>query len=268
MVVGAQMKPEQLQAAYYQQTASRYDEVHAADPRDAHYTALQIVDAMSNLFGLKNFLDVGAGTGRAALFLRDRGKQVRGIEPVKALIEQANQKGLPPDAILCGDGRSLPFRDHSFDAVVEFGMLHHVAEPSRVVEEMMRVARKAVFLSDSNRFGQGGAAARAIKLMLYKTGLWKPARYLQTRGKYYTIADGDGLTYSYSIYDSYDQLAVWADVIWCLPTGTSQSSQSWLSPLLSSSHGLLCALRTGCGGMLASPLAGPNRETNTPSVTR
>ena len=223
---------------------------------------------MSSLLGLETFLDVGAGTGRAALFLRDRAKKVRGIEPVKALIEQANRKGLPRDTILCGDGRLLPFRDQSFDAVLELGMLHHVAEPSRVVGEMMRVARKAVFLSDSNRFGQGGSAARAVKLLLYKTGLWKSARFLQTRGKYYTISDGDGLAYSYSIYDSYDQLAGWADVMWCLPTENGRSARSWFTPLLTSSHGLLCALRTDRSPVLPSDAARAARDTKIMHVVR
>jgi ubiquinone/menaquinone biosynthesis C-methylase UbiE len=202
-------------------------------------------------------LDVGAGTGRAVLFLLNKGKEARGVEPVQALIKQATAKGLPENTILCGDGRSLPFDDRSFDAVLECGVLHHVAEPRLVVNEMMRVARKAVFLSDSNRFGQGGMGARVLKLALYKMGLWRAARYAQTRGRYYTISDGDGLAYSYSIYDSYNQLAEWADVIWCLPTIGDETAKSWFHPLLTSAHGLLCAIRTGAANR--SPLADSNR---------
>jgi ubiquinone/menaquinone biosynthesis C-methylase UbiE len=239
------VKPEQLQATYYARTAGSYDEAHASDPWDEHYAALQIIHSVSDVLGLETFLDVGAGTGRAVSFFRNKGKEIRGVEPVQALIEQATAKGVPENVILCGDGRSLPFDDQSFDAVLECAVLHHVAEPSVVVKEMMRVARKAVFLSDSNRFGQGGMAARALKLALYKMGLWRAARYVQTRGKYYTISDGDGLAYSYSIYDSYDQLADWADAIWCLPTASERSSKSWLHPLLTSPTGLLCAIRTG-----------------------
>jgi ubiquinone/menaquinone biosynthesis C-methylase UbiE len=252
------VKPEQLQATYYAQTASRYDEMHASDPWDEHYVALQIIHSVSDVLGLETFLDVGAGTGRAVSFLRDKGKEVRGVEPVEALIKQAAAKGLPENTILCGDGRSLPFDAQSFDAVLECGVLHHVAQPALVVREMVRVARRAVFLSDSNRFGQGGMGARALKLALYKMGLWRAARYVQTRGKYYTISDGDGLGYSYSIYDSYDQLAEWADVIWCLPTMANKSPKSWFNPLLTSSHGLLCAIRTGVR-QNHSPLAEPAR---------
>jgi ubiquinone/menaquinone biosynthesis C-methylase UbiE len=250
------VKPEQLQAEYYTQTAGHYDEMHVADPWDEHYRALQIIHSVSDMLGLETLLDVGAGTGRAVLFLRDKGKEVRGVEPVEALIKQATAKGLPENTILCGDGRSLPFDDQSFDAVLECGVLHHVAQPSLVVREMMRVARKAVFLSDSNRFGQGGMGARMLKLALYKMGLWRAARYIQTRGKYYTISEGDGIGYSYSIYDSYDQLAEWAEVMWCLPTASSGIPKNWFHPLLTSAHGLLCAIRGDAADCL--PRAGRN----------
>jgi ubiquinone/menaquinone biosynthesis C-methylase UbiE len=62
--------------------------------------------------------------------------------------------------------RAIRYREsNSIDAAFECGVLHHVAEPSHVVGEMMRVARKAIFLSDSNRFGQGRLIARILKLL-------------------------------------------------------------------------------------------------------
>lgn len=42
------------------------------------------------------------------------------------------------------------------------------------------MAKKAVFISDSNHFGQGSRAARLIKLVLYKTRLWGIYNYLNT----------------------------------------------------------------------------------------
>src|ERR1700728_1592571 len=238
------MRPEQLQAAYYTQTAGHYDDMHVSDPWDEHYKALQIIHSVSDMLGLGTLLDVGAGTGRGVSFLRNQGQDIRGVEPVQAMIDQAVAKGLPENAIVRGDGYSLPFDDQSFDGVLECGVLHHVAEPRLVVREMMRVAKTAVFLSDSNRFGQGGSGARLLKLALYKMRLWRAARYVQTRGQYYTISAGDGLAYSYRIYDSYDQLAEWADVIWCLPTMCDKTAKSWFHPLLTSAHGLLCAIRS------------------------
>ena len=199
---------------------------------------------ISNARGLRTFLDVGAGTGRGVCFLQDRGKEVRGIEPVAAMIERAELNGVPKGSLLQGSGYELPFEDGSFDVVFECGVLHHVAEPSRVVEEMIRVSKRAIFLSDSNRFGQGSKSARLLKMALYKCGLWQAARFLQTKGKMYTISEGDGLAYSYSVYDSYRQLVAQTKRIWLLPTGGDQSNRkSWTHPLLTSTHVLLCAFK-------------------------
>lgn len=236
---------ENIQRAYYERMASNYDDMHTSCRVDEHYAALEFIDLLCDRFHLQSLLDVGAGTGRSVRFLLNRRRNIRGIEPVKALIEQAETRGVPKGLIVAGTGYSLPFENDSFDAVLECGVLHHVTEPSRVVSEMMRVAKRAVFLSDSNRFGQGRYAVRILKLGLYKCNLWRAARFIQTKGKMYTISEGDGLAYSYSVFDSYTQLAEWADTIWLVPTGNEQSLRSWLHPLITVAHVLLCAMKSG-----------------------
>lgn len=236
--------PEGIQARYYTDTAAKYDEWHTADPNDEHFRALTFITALRDVYGLQTFLDVGAGTGRATKFLLDAGMQGRGIEPVPALIELAARSGIPEGLIVEGSGTDLPFEQSSFDAVLECGVLHHVRDPARVVSEMIRVARRAVFLSDSNRFGQGGFPARWLKLFLYKSGLWDWARFVQTAGKMYTLSEGDGLAYSYSVFDSLNLLSDWADQIILLPTMSKGTSRSWFHPLLTEPHVLLCAVKT------------------------
>ena len=236
--------PEAIQAAYYARTADSYDDLHTACETDEHYAALDLMCAMGASFHLKTFLDVGAGTGRGMLYLRDRGKRVFGVEPVGELIEQAHKKGVARGTIAKGSGYHLPFEDGSFDAVYECGVLHHVARPDLVVREMMRVARKAVFLSDENRFGQGSSyGVRMLKVVLYKLRLWRLLKSIQTRGRMYKITEEDGLAYSYSVFQSYDRLAQWADRIYVLQTAEQGRVESWLNPLLTASHALLCALR-------------------------
>ena len=41
----------------------------------------------------------------------------------------------------------IPLKNNSFDAVCEFAMLHHVPDPDKVVSEMIRVAKNAIFQS-------------------------------------------------------------------------------------------------------------------------
>jgi SAM-dependent methyltransferase len=230
--------PEQIQAEYYKRTASSYAAMHV-DEGDEHFTALGMIDALCEYYGIKSILDVGSGTGRAVKFLHDRGRVVRGIEPIQALIDQSELAPL----IQCGSGDALPYADHSFDAVIECGVLHHVADPSRIVSEMTRVARKAVFLSDANRFGEGGFSRRLLKLALWKLLPFETFRLVASGGKGYTITEGDGLAYSYSVYDSFAQSALWASQAWVMPTRGGDHRSNWLSPLLTHSHVLLCAVK-------------------------
>src|SRR5277367_5442504 len=86
---------ETLQARYYEQSALAYDSMHNASEDHEHNLALRYIEMISNAFGLRTFLDVGAGTGRGMRFLLDRGKEVRGVEPVAAMIEKAESNGVP-----------------------------------------------------------------------------------------------------------------------------------------------------------------------------
>src|SRR5580704_9642092 len=171
------------QQKYYEQTAGEYQVMHVS-AGDEHYRALAYVSTNAPAWGISSFLDVGSGTGRAVEFLHDKGFDVEGIEPVSALVEQAMlRRPHIGSFIQCGRGEALPFPDGSFDAVCEFGVLHHVRYPDQVIREMLRVARKAIFISDANRFGQGRMSARVFKLALAKSGLWPATNFLKTRGR-------------------------------------------------------------------------------------
>jgi hypothetical protein len=84
--------------------------------------------------------------------------------------------------------------------------------------------------------------ARLVKLVLGHCGLWPAANFLKTGGAGYTISSGDGLSYSYSVFDSVDILQAWADRLILVPTSPVEH-RGWHHPLLTSSHVLVCALR-------------------------
>jgi ubiquinone/menaquinone biosynthesis C-methylase UbiE len=235
-----------LQRRYYTGTAARYDSMHAHEG-DGDSRSLKLVSAFLRMAEARSVLDVGAGTGRGVRYLRDTMPDllVRGVEPVSALVDQAAEKiGAPQDGFVQASGEALPFRDASFDAVCSFAILHHVPKPDVVVGEMLRVARKAVLILDSNRFGQGRWPVRMAKLALYKAGLWGVVNYIKTGGKGYLFTEGDGVAYSYSPYDSFDQIAEWADRLMVIPADPGKAG-SWLHPLLTTSGVLICALKDG-----------------------
>jgi ubiquinone/menaquinone biosynthesis C-methylase UbiE len=233
-----------IQREYYTETAARYDTMHANEG-GGDVAQNQFILAMLRLAGVSSLLDVGSATGRGLTEFASGlpGALVCGVEPVAALLKQAVDAGvLRSVPLVRGTGESLPFGDGSFDAVCEFSILHHVPNPSRVVGEMLRVARKMIVITDSNRFGQGSLLARWFKLLLYKAGLWTAFNYVRTRGKHYQVSEGDGLFYSYSVYDSYELIAEWAERVILVPIGPVKS-RSWLHPLLTAEALILIAFR-------------------------
>lgn len=199
---------QQAQRAYYAKTAQAYDQAHFGKT-DSHQFALAWLRSTIELLGITSVLDIGSGTGRALLTLKEAvpGLRAVGIEPSQELREIGFAKGLSQSELIDGNAHSLDFADGSFDIVCEFGALHHIPEPHRAVDEMLRVAHTGVFISDCNNFGQGSIAARLAKRAIRFAGLWRTFDKIRTRGKGYHISEGDGLYYSYSVFDNYPQIA-------------------------------------------------------------
>ena len=196
-----------LQRKYYADTAAKYDAMQISE-QDEHQFALAILSGMIEYHGIKSVLDVGSGTGRALRYLKPRHPGVRfvGIEPVEALRKVGHAAGLSHEELQDGDINSLAATDGEFDLVCEFAVHHHVPRPERAVAEMLRVARKAIFISDANNFGQGGLMARFLKQAIDVMGLWRAFDWLRTGGKGYHVSAGDGLFYSYSVFNNYQQI--------------------------------------------------------------
>ncbi len=195
------------QRAYYDRTADHYEAMHVrAD--DEHGQALARFADTARRMGATSVLDVGAGTGRALELLGAAlpGVKLVGVEPSAALRSVGHAKGISEDALIHGSGEALPFEDGAFDFVIETGMLHHVPEPAKVVAEMLRVARRGVMISDSNKFAQGPKGLRLVKALVDRLGLWKPFIWLQTRGRMAKWSEGDGVFYSYSVLDNFEQV--------------------------------------------------------------
>jgi ubiquinone/menaquinone biosynthesis C-methylase UbiE len=236
---------------YYQRTAEAYDAAHVRQG-DEHSRALERVAQLADGLGLATFLDVGCGTGRAAAGLRRLlpGARVTGADLSPALLARARRRLGADEALVRGEAERLPFADESFDAACEFGVLHHVPEPARVVAEMCRVARRAVFLSDDNRYGRGPLPLRLVKVALARAGLWPLVVRLKTAGRGYALGEGDGVSYSYSVFDSRAQLERWparVEVV-PIPAGPAASLQPSRWPLLAAPHALLIAVRTEDAG--------------------
>lgn len=230
------------QRAYYEETAAGYDTAHV---EREHIVALHLLAEYIELANVRSVLDVGAGTGRAMRFLKSRFPEltIKGIEPVQALRIRGHAQGIPIEDLIEGDGANLPFANRSFDLVCEFAVLHHVRRPETVVAEMSRVANKMLAISDANFMGQGPSWLRRLKLMIWKSGLWRIADLIKTRGKGYTYSDGDGIAYSYSVFQNLSQIRKsWSDVS---IIATSPNIDRLAHPLTGAAHVLLIAQSPG-----------------------
>ena len=65
-----------------------------------------------------------------------------------------------------------------------------------------------IFISDSNNFGQGSFLSRTLKQGFNTLGLclWPFVNFIKTKWKGYTISEGDGLAYSYSVFTNYNYI--------------------------------------------------------------
>jgi len=97
----------------------------------------------------RRVLDVGAGTGRTALYLAGRGAEVVAYDLTPAMLEiaraRARERGLEENlAFMVGTARRLPFGDGAFDAVICIRLLHLIPrqEHPQHLAEMWRVVRK------------------------------------------------------------------------------------------------------------------------------
>lgn len=85
-------------------------------------------------------LDIGCGIGHDVAALDALGCIGIGIDPSRKLLDIGRSRW-GGAALLQGDGRCLPFATASFDACRVERVLQHVDDPTRVVEEIMRVVR-------------------------------------------------------------------------------------------------------------------------------
>ena len=224
---------------YYRETAKRYDALHlGADPE--HDAALSWLIGLVEAYSIQFVLDVGAGTGRTVQYLKRQQPRLHviGLEPVQELREIGFKKGLLESELVAGEGANIPFGENEFDLTCAFAVLHHVKRPQEVIREMLRCSAKGIFISDSNNFGQGGAAVRFLKRLARRTRTWPIINWINTKGRGYHSSPEDGISYSYSVFDSIPEIRKSCRSVYFL--GTSDSDGNLLN---SASHVAVLGLK-------------------------
>ena len=95
----------------------------------------------------RRILDVGTGTGRAAIALAKRGAMVTGVDASAEMLQVAERRAREAGAdvtFVRGDAHGLDFPDRSFDAVVCLRVLMHTPDWRASLRELCRVASDRV----------------------------------------------------------------------------------------------------------------------------
>jgi SAM-dependent methyltransferase len=126
----------------------------------------------------ESLLDVGCGDGRLARAVAGAvgASAVRGVDvklQPETLIEVSKY-----------DGRQLPFSSDQFEVVLLSDVLHHATEPTQLLAECLRVARRAVALKDHLQFG---TVSRLVLLAMDHVGNAAPG--VTVRGEYLSLSE-------------------------------------------------------------------------------
>jgi ubiquinone/menaquinone biosynthesis C-methylase UbiE len=104
--------------------------------------------ALDNIRG-KRLLDVGCGDGTYTFALYDQGapSSIYAVDPAAGAIEVA-RRAVGTRVIRFGihDAARIPVQSDSFDVAHLRGVLHHTAEPRKVLSEALRLARTLIVL--------------------------------------------------------------------------------------------------------------------------
>ncbi len=95
----------------------------------------------------KNILDVGCGDGKIDSYILEQDKNVT-IRGIDVLVR--------PDTyidVMEYDGKTIPYKDNSFDTIMIVDVLHHTDDPKAIVAELARVSSRYVIIKDHVKSG-------------------------------------------------------------------------------------------------------------------
>jgi ubiquinone/menaquinone biosynthesis C-methylase UbiE len=128
------------------QVAEGFDALRFGGPIGEYLAETQarvLLEALGPLAG-RRVLDVGTGTGRAAVGLAAGGARVVGADASAEMlgVARARARDAGHDLVLTrADARALPFADRSVDAAVSLRVLMHAIDWRQCVAELCRVSR-------------------------------------------------------------------------------------------------------------------------------
>jgi SAM-dependent methyltransferase len=133
------------------EVAKRFDDRRFGGPIGELVAATQ-ARVLANFVGRiqdRPILDVGTGTGRAALLMARGGARVTGVDASEEMLAVARQRAAEEGLRVTfapGDAHKLDFKDRAFDVVISLRVIMHTPQWQECVSELCRVADQLVIL--------------------------------------------------------------------------------------------------------------------------
>jgi ubiquinone/menaquinone biosynthesis C-methylase UbiE len=137
-------------AAYADSVMARSFEERRFGGPIGEYLAATQARVLANMVGRiqdRPILDVGTGTGRAALLMARGGAEVTAVDASEQMLEEARRRAAEEHAQIRfarGDAHALQFQDREFDVVICLRVLMHAPNWRRCLGELCRVAERLV----------------------------------------------------------------------------------------------------------------------------
>ena len=88
----------------------------------------------------KRLLDIGCGTGFVIDLVRDKVKEIHGVDVTQAMLDKVDRSGPASITLTCGDAATFDPGPKPFDIVTSYSVLHHLYD----VEPTFRTAYRAL----------------------------------------------------------------------------------------------------------------------------
>jgi ubiquinone/menaquinone biosynthesis C-methylase UbiE len=123
--------------------AREWERFPEMDPAELDLVARELFDLLPDRPGSDGMMvDIGCGSGRWTRWLAPRHAHVDAVDPGDAVLTAARVNAdLANVRWSRARGEDLPFPSDSYDLALCIGVLHHVADPVRVLSEACRVLR-------------------------------------------------------------------------------------------------------------------------------